>query len=125
MRNGSSWSPFTSPRGDSLPFRDGEQDGPRIGPRLFRELETPGSGFAFLQYRLTGVTQDATGAVLGACTVNLFDTLTNVLLQTVVSDGLGAYAFTIGTGTQQCYIVAYKATAPDVYGTTVNSLVGT
>jgi hypothetical protein len=99
---------------------DGEMAGPRIGPRIFIQL--PYTSGSFQQYRLTGLTQDMAGAILGTCTVKLYDTATDAWLQTTTSDGLGAYAFTVSTATQTFYIVAYKATAPDQYGTTTNNL---
>lgn len=74
-------------------------------------------------FTIVGVTKDSTGAALGNCTVNLFSTATNTLAQTTISDASGNYSFVVDK-TQLWYIVSYKAGAPDVAGTTVNTLAG-
>lgn len=74
-------------------------------------------------FAVSGITKDSTGAALGGCTVNLFDTELNLLLKTMVSDSNGNYSFQTAPG-KSFYIVAYKAGPPDVSGTTVNTLVG-
>jgi hypothetical protein len=71
-------------------------------------------------YPISGVTKDSTGAPLAGVTVDLFDTRTDVKLDSEVSDGSGAYVFNVTSG--PFYIVAYKAGEPDVAGTTVNTL---
>lgn len=75
-------------------------------------------------YTITGITKDSSGAALGNCTVNLFDTLTNTLQQTTVSDASGNYNFVVDK-TKAWYVVTYKAGSPDVVGGTVNTLAGT
>jgi hypothetical protein len=72
---------------------------------------------------ISGVTKDSAGAILGYCTVNLFDSPTNTLVQTIISDANGKYSFQVQPG-KTFYIVAYKAGSPDVSGTTVNNLTG-
>lgn len=74
---------------------------------------------------ISGITKNSAGAALGSCTVELFQTATDLPLEKLVSDAsTGAYAFSsVGLG-QTYYIVAYKAGSPDVAGTTVNTLVG-
>lgn len=124
MRDGSAWSPYFSTSGGGPGLADGEMVGPRIGPRIFREVLSPNQNVGFLQYRLVGTAVDDAGLPLPGATVDLYDTATKVLLQTQVADGLGVVAFTLGTGTQQTFAVAYKAGAADVYGTTPNTLVG-
>lgn len=74
-------------------------------------------------FTITGVTKDSSGNPLGSCTVRLFNSATNVLAQTVTSDGSGNYSFIVDK-TQAWYVVAYKAGAPDTAGTTVNTVVG-
>lgn len=74
-------------------------------------------------YTISGVTKDATGAALGTCDVRLFNTATNVMEQITTSDASGNYAFVVDK-TQTWFTVAYKVGAPDVAGTTVNTLVG-
>lgn len=73
--------------------------------------------------RITGVTKDSTGASLGSCVVQLFRTSNDQLIEESTSDGSGNYSFA-PTDYGPFYVVAYKAGAPDVAGTTVNTLVG-
>lgn len=75
------------------------------------------------QINITGVTRDSTGIALASCVVDLFRTDNDVKVDAVTSDGSGNYSFRVGPGTPY-YIVAYKAGAPDVAGTTVNTLAG-
>jgi hypothetical protein len=72
---------------------------------------------------VSGVTKDSSGAALAGCTVRLFNTATNVLEQTAVSDASGNFSFVVDP-TQAYYVVSYKAGVPDVTGATVNTLVG-
>jgi hypothetical protein len=78
--------------------------------------------------QIIGITKDASGVALGNCAVDLFDTTSDVKVDSVVSDASGIYAATVvwmlPYAGQQLYAVAYKAGAPDVAGTTVNTLVG-
>jgi hypothetical protein len=74
---------------------------------------------------ISGITKDSTGAILGSCVVELYNTRTDLPLEKVTSDAsTGAYSFSSVGGGQTYYVVAYKAGAPDVAGTTVNTLVG-
>jgi hypothetical protein len=72
---------------------------------------------------ISGVTKDATGTPLGGCSVLLFNAATNVLTQQAVADASGNYAFTVDK-TQRWFVVAYLPGAPDVAGTSVNTLAG-
>lgn len=75
-------------------------------------------------YVISGITKDSTGAVLVSVTVELFNTLTDTIEAQTVSDSVtGAYIFYVTPGVTK-YAVAYKAGAPDVAGTTTNTLVG-
>lgn len=74
-------------------------------------------------YTISGVTKDSAGSPLGNCTVLLFNSATNVLEQIAISDASGNYSFTVDK-TQRYFEVAYLPGAPDVAGTTVNSLSG-
>lgn len=77
-------------------------------------------------FRLTGTTKDSTGAALGACTVDWFNTADDTKLGTTTSDANGLYEFrSAGQPPNAYYLVAYKVGSPDVAGTTVNTLVGT
>ena len=71
---------------------------------------------------ISGVTQDSTGAALGSCVIQLFRTPSDTLVGEMVSDASGNYQFD-NPGSGPFYIVAYKQGAPDVAGTTVNTLV--
>jgi len=76
-------------------------------------------------FRLTGVTKDSTGAVLGGVTVQWFNTADDKLFYETTSDANGVYEFrTAGQPPNAYYLVAYKPGSPDVAGTTVNTLVG-
>lgn len=76
---------------------------------------------------LSGVTYDSNGVILPSCTVDLFDTATDIRLDTKVSDATtGAFSFTsAGFSPATHYLVAYLAGSPDVAGTTINTLTGT
>jgi hypothetical protein len=74
--------------------------------------------------RVFGVTRDSTGAVLGNCDVDLLRTRDDFKVDDVMSDANGVYEFRGASPSETYYIVAYKTGAPDVAGTTVNTLVG-
>jgi hypothetical protein len=76
-----------------------------------------------IAHKISGVTKDSVGAVLGSCVVDLFDTATDVLKATTVSAADGSYSVPASPSKGQ-YAIAYKAGSPDVAGTTVNTLVG-
>lgn len=92
----------------------------RIGgiPRAFRSPP-----FSPTSIRVTGVTKDSTGTPIGACAVHLFRMVDDVEVDQSVSDGSGNYSL-ICAGSGTFYVVAYLAGAPDLAGTTVNTLVG-
>lgn len=74
---------------------------------------------------ISGITKDSAGAVLAACSVHLHRTIDGSRVQSQTSDGGGVYAFDpVNNGNGPYYVVAYKAGAPDVAGTTVNTLLG-
>ena len=75
--------------------------------------------------KVSGITKDATGAALGSCVVDLYRTTNDVFVKRTTSDATGAYAFDVAGTDGPFYVVAYKAGAPDVAGTSVNTLVGT
>jgi hypothetical protein len=78
--------------------------------------------FSTLNATITGITKDSTGAALGICTVQLFRTLDDSFRSEVLSDASGNYVLYPDV-TGPFYIVAYKAGAPDVAGTTMNTLI--
>ena len=85
----------------------------------FPALRTHAFQGALIQ--IAGFTRDSTGAVLGGCTVNMFKTSDNSFISSVISDASG-YFHMPGTQGTSYYLVGYLAGAPDVEGTTVNSL---
>jgi hypothetical protein len=72
---------------------------------------------------IEGVTRDGNGAPLGGCIVHLFETSTDILRDTIISDEIGHFAFVTTPGVQY-YMVAYLTGSPDVSGTTRHDLVG-
>jgi hypothetical protein len=79
------------------------------------------------QWVIAGQTLDASGSVLGGCSVHLFTTDDDVEQQQQVSDPVtGAFSFLLPLDqvvrAEQYYCVAYLAGSPDVAGTTVNTL---
>ena len=76
-------------------------------------------------YTLSGVTFDSNGAILPSCAVGLYRTSDDKLMDRTVSDAVtGAFSFqTIGPG-ELYYMVGYLVGAPDVEGTTLNTLQG-
>lgn len=81
------------------------------------------AGYGGKRNIITGTTIGAGGAILGSCTVKLYETPTDLIMDTgVISDATtGVYVATSPNSTN-CYAVAYKAGSPDVAGTTVNTL---
>lgn len=94
-------------------------DSPIAWPRVVHELMPKPA----ISFKITGVTKDSAGAVLGSCTVNLFRTSDNAFMQTTTSDANGIYFF-YGMGQQDHFEVSYKAGSPDVTGATLNTLRG-
>lgn len=74
---------------------------------------------------ISGITRDLAGAPLGGCAVHLYRTSDDAIREVVVSNANGAYTFSAINDGAAYYVVAYKPGAPDVTGTTVNTLVGT
>lgn len=75
-------------------------------------------------FGVLGVTRDVYGSPLGGCTVKLYRTSTDEMVYSIVSDPQGNYLVQSPYYPDQHYIVIYKAGAPDVFGTTANTLVG-
>lgn len=73
--------------------------------------------------RLVGVTKDSGGSTLGQCVVQAFRSVDGAFITQTMSDANGNYDLRVPT-LDAVYLVAYKAGAPDVAGTTVNTLVG-
>lgn len=82
------------------------------------------TGGAMYRFAISGVTRDVNGSPLGGVTVKMFRTSTDEMVGSVVSDPLGNYFVTSPYYPDTHYIVMYKAGFPDVFGTTVNTLIG-
>lgn len=78
------------------------------------------------RFGLTGVTRDQWGTPVPSCTVKLYRTSNDALLDTQVSDATtGAFLLSTPYYPDQHYIVAHKTGSPDIDGVTPNTLVGT
>lgn len=89
-----------------------------VPPTMRGALPLPAVGF-----RISGVTRDSLGSPLAGCSVALYRTADDRLVDRVVSDAGGAYAFTSPSVPTAYYVVAYKAGGGDVAGTTANTVV--
>lgn len=92
------------------------------GPRAVNKLTSDTPIFQ-RPYAVSGITKDSTGAILPNCVVTLYRTADNTFATQITSDANGAYSFPASSELTH-YAVAYKVGAPDVAGTTVNTLVG-
>jgi hypothetical protein len=91
------------------------------GDRFLRGKPFRSKPFTTLNDVITGVTKDSAGTPLGNCVVQLFRTLLDALVEEKTSDASGNFSF-YNPASGPFYIVAYKAGAPDVAGTTLNTL---
>lgn len=111
-----------------MPISRGQRGQPGVlaipGDRFGRLRPFRSSRLSTKNEIISGVTRDASGAPLGSCTVQLFRTPSDVLAQEQISDASGNYLFE-NPGSGPFYIVAYKQDAPDVAGTSVNTLLAT
>lgn len=76
------------------------------------------------RYGFVGVTRDVYGSPVGLCTVKLFRTSDDLLLDTTVSDPSGNFLLNTAYYPDAHYIVAHKTGSPDVDGVTANNLIG-
>ena len=96
---------------------------PNAYGQIVRSKPFRSKSFSAKRVIITGVTKDSSGVVLASCIVQLFRTSDDAFQSESVSDSDGRYLlYPIVTG--PFYIVAYKAGATDVAGTTINTLVG-
>jgi hypothetical protein len=72
---------------------------------------------------LFGVSRDSAGAILANCTVMIFRTEDKSFIGQTVSDGVGAWSYSITVG-GPFFLVEYLVGTPDRAGTSVNTLVG-
>lgn len=73
-------------------------------------------------WQIVGKTRDSAGAILGSCVVQLFRTSNDMIVGDAVSNADGNYYVKGAVPNVDHYIVAYKAGAPDLAGTTLNTL---
>lgn len=76
------------------------------------------------RYGFTGYTRDALGTVVASCTVKLFRTSDDLLLDTTTSDPTGLFLLNTAFYPDYHYIVAHKSGSPDIDGVSVNTLIG-
>lgn len=88
--------------------------------RPWLDFEHPAGGST--RWGFVGVTRDVYGSPLPFAVVKAFLTATDEKTDQVLSDGNGAFTITTPYLGMGHYLVAYKAGAPDVEGTTVNTL---
>lgn len=75
------------------------------------------------RYIITGTTRDSTGAPLGNCAVELFETQNpSVVRAQTTSDANGLFTVVSTVPPLAFFLVAYLPGSPDVAGTTVNTL---
>lgn len=91
-----------------------------VGPSVQGGLPLPPKYFV-----LADIATDGSGTPMAGATINLFRTADNAFIDRVVSGADGSYEFRTPAPASNYFVVAYKAGAPDVAGTTVNSLIGT
>jgi hypothetical protein len=76
------------------------------------------------RYGIAGVTRDVYGSALGGVLVKLFLLSTDVKVDQIVSDPLGNFLVSTPFYPDDHYLVEYKAGSPDVFGSSVNTLIG-
>ena len=75
------------------------------------------------RFGVRGVTRDVYGSPLPFATVKLYQTSSDLMVGSVVSDANGNFTVTTPFYPDQHYMVTYKAGSPDVFGTSPNTLV--
>jgi hypothetical protein len=75
-------------------------------------------------YRITGVTRNSAGVILGSCTVLLYKTSDHSYVTSMTSDAdTGEYSFALDNSAEY-FVVAFKSGTPNVQGVTDDDLVG-
>ena len=77
-----------------------------------------------LWFAIVGITRDSAGAALGSCAVKLYRFSDDTVAASQTSDASGNFTFWVPDSTTNYYTRAYKTGAPDVAGTSLNTLVG-
>ena len=94
-----------------------------FGRTVYRpsQFDTPQNDLKLRNYAVTGITKDSTGAALAGCTVDIYETLSDIHRGRTVSDAAGNYTINVNgpdTGLT-FYGRASLAGAPERAGTTV------
>lgn len=74
-------------------------------------------------YRIAGITKDSGGSPIAGVNVDLYTTVADVLVASMVSDANGIFSFGVQDSTTKYYIRAWRL-APPIQGTSVDTLVG-
>lgn len=88
------------------------------------EIVEPANGGTNSRFGIQGVTRDAVGNPLGGCRVKCFRTSDDTKTDETVSDANGNFMVSTPFYPDAHYLVQYKATSPDVFGSSLNTLVG-
>jgi hypothetical protein len=87
------------------------------------KITLPGAGLVH-QTAIKGITRDSTGAPLPSATVKVFRQDTDAKVNEQTSTAAGVYEYlTDSTDTAAHYVVAHKATAPEIHGVSDRGLV--
>jgi hypothetical protein len=109
------------PGGGTLSFGDASVDFAMMGGVWYALPDTSRGSMG--RWGVSGVTRDVYGSPLGGVTVKLYQTSSDLMVSSVVSDPLGNYFVTTPFYPDAHYLVFYKAGSPDVFGTTPNTLI--
>lgn len=90
-------------------------------------IEAKGGG-SNSRFGIIGVTRDVWGAPIGGVTCKLFrttgDLYKDVKIDETISDPLGNYMLSTPFYPDTHYVVMYKTGSPDIFGSSVNTLIG-
>jgi hypothetical protein len=76
------------------------------------------------RFLITGITRNSSGAAIGGCIVELFKhDAVNTFVDRAMSDGSGSYKFILGDNATNYWLRAYLPGSPDLFGTTLRTLV--
>lgn len=81
-------------------------------------------GGTISRYGVVGVTRDVNNSPISGVTVKLYRTSTDEVVSTQVSDAAGNFTVTTPYYPDAHYVVMYKTGTPDIFCTTVNTLIG-
>lgn len=88
------------------------------------EVVEPANGGTNSRFGIQGVTRNVWNAPLGGVLVKLFRTSDDMKVDQIVSDPQGNYLVSTPYYPDAHYLVQYKVGSPDVFGSSVNTLIG-